>query len=161
MLIKLRPGVNFIYVLHASFTCAHPKSAKKTVKLSIFFALLGSALVKGAHKMLMKLRPEVQNPQSWEPNGCPPNNCSSSDHREMQPEIRGDKSFPWKYEKVTIQIIRDILGEGGQNFVTQTFFAYWNTVYNGFGKQKVLFERLVLKRHFLTSSFHISKHTYL
>jgi hypothetical protein len=32
-----------------------PESAKKTVKLSVFFALLGSAHLKAAHRMLMKL----------------------------------------------------------------------------------------------------------
>jgi len=36
---------------------ADAKSAKNAVKLSVFFALLESAHVKAAHKMLMKLTP--------------------------------------------------------------------------------------------------------
>jgi hypothetical protein len=32
-----------------------PKPQKKSVKLSVFFELLGSVHVKAAHKMLMKL----------------------------------------------------------------------------------------------------------
>ncbi len=39
---------------------ADPKSAKKTVKLSFFFVLLGSACVKAAHRMLMKLTLDVE-----------------------------------------------------------------------------------------------------
>ena len=50
-------GVNFINILRAAFTSADPKSAKKTVKLSSFFALLGYASVKAASKMLVKLTP--------------------------------------------------------------------------------------------------------
>ncbi len=42
-----------------ALTCADPKSIKKTVKLSIFFKLLGSTSVKAAHKMLVKLTPEI------------------------------------------------------------------------------------------------------
>ena len=56
MLVKLTtPMVNFTNVLRAAFTRADPKSTKKTVKLSSFFALLGSARVKAARKMLVKL----------------------------------------------------------------------------------------------------------
>ncbi len=51
----LRRGVNFINILPAAFMHADPKSAKNTVKLSIFFALLGSAGAKAACRMLMKL----------------------------------------------------------------------------------------------------------
>ena len=54
-----RPGVNFINVLRAAFTHADPESAKKTVKSSSFFALLGSARVKAARRMLMKLNPAM------------------------------------------------------------------------------------------------------
>jgi len=50
-------GVNFINVLQAAFTLADPESAKKTVKSSSFFALSGSAGVKAARIMLMKLTP--------------------------------------------------------------------------------------------------------
>jgi len=35
--------------------CADPKNAKSTIKLSVFFALLGSAHGTFAHKMLVKL----------------------------------------------------------------------------------------------------------
>ena len=48
-------GVNFINVLRAAFMPADTKSAKKTVKSSNFFALLGSASVKAARRMLVKL----------------------------------------------------------------------------------------------------------
>jgi len=51
------PGVNFIIILLAAFACADPKSAKKTYNLTVFFAILGSAHVKAACKMLMKLIP--------------------------------------------------------------------------------------------------------
>jgi len=53
----LKSGVNFINILRSAFTGVDPKSAKKTVKLAIFFALLGSAFVKAACRMLMKLTP--------------------------------------------------------------------------------------------------------
>jgi len=48
------PGVNFISV-QAAFTCADPNRAKKIVKLSVFFALLGSTCIKAVYKMLVKL----------------------------------------------------------------------------------------------------------
>ena len=47
--------VNFTNILQASFTHLDPKSAKKTVKLSSFFALWGSARVKAVCKTLVKL----------------------------------------------------------------------------------------------------------
>jgi len=47
--------VNFINILRAAFLHTDPKSAKNTVKQSVFFALLGSPNAKAAHKMLMKL----------------------------------------------------------------------------------------------------------
>ncbi len=37
ILVKLTPGVHFINVLWAAFTCADPESPKKTVKLLVFF----------------------------------------------------------------------------------------------------------------------------
>jgi len=55
MLIKLTRGVNFIHILLEAFTCPDPKSANKTTALMYFFALLGSAWVNVARKMLMKL----------------------------------------------------------------------------------------------------------
>ena len=57
--LLLLPSVNFINVLRAAFTHADPESAKKTVKSSSFFALLGSARVKAARRMLMKLNPSL------------------------------------------------------------------------------------------------------
>ncbi len=46
-------GVNFINVLHKPVTPADPKSVIKTDSLTAFFALLRSALVKAASKMLI------------------------------------------------------------------------------------------------------------
>ncbi len=57
MLVKLSPGVNFINVLQAAFAHADPKSVKETIKLSVFFALLGSASVKATRRTLIKLTP--------------------------------------------------------------------------------------------------------
>jgi len=51
----VRSVVNFINILRAAFWRTDPKSAKNTVKQSVFFALLGSTHAKAAHKMLMKL----------------------------------------------------------------------------------------------------------
>jgi len=53
-LLKLIIWVNFIKFLCKAFLRTDPKGAKKTVKLSIFFALWGSSSVKALHKMLMK-----------------------------------------------------------------------------------------------------------
>jgi hypothetical protein len=47
-------GVDFSNILLTAFICADPKSTKNTVKPSVFFALLGSVLVKTAPKMLAK-----------------------------------------------------------------------------------------------------------
>ena len=55
MLMKLTLGVNFSNILRAAFTYANPRSAKKTVNLTIFFVLLGSMCVKAANRRLMKL----------------------------------------------------------------------------------------------------------
>jgi len=53
-------GVNFINAFTKSFyERANPKSAKKTVKLTVFFALLGLSHSKAAHRTLMKLTPGV------------------------------------------------------------------------------------------------------
>ena len=52
-----RLGVNFTNILRAAFALVDPKSAKKTVKLSSFFALLGSTSVKAARRTLVKLNP--------------------------------------------------------------------------------------------------------
>jgi len=53
-------ALNVVAVAHrnqAVFTCADPKSAKKTVKFSIIIPLLGSARIKVALRMLVKLNP--------------------------------------------------------------------------------------------------------
>ena len=52
-----RQSVDFINVLSAAFTLADPKSAKKLLDLTVFFALLGYASVKSACRILMKLAP--------------------------------------------------------------------------------------------------------
>ena len=54
----MTPGFNFTNILRAAFRRADPKSAKKTIKLSSFFVLLESALVKAARRMLVKLTPD-------------------------------------------------------------------------------------------------------
>jgi len=58
---ELYPRVNFINVLTAAFTCADPKSIKKTNNLTVFFMHLRSAGAKAAHRTLMKLTPRVFN----------------------------------------------------------------------------------------------------
>ncbi len=54
---------NFTNIIHIAFMRADHKSAENTVKLSVFFALLGSAQVKAAHKMLVKLTTGVSKIQ--------------------------------------------------------------------------------------------------
>ena len=53
--MQLTIGVNFTKVLRAQKLLVDPKSSKKTVKLSSFFALLGSASIKAARRTLVKL----------------------------------------------------------------------------------------------------------
>jgi len=55
--ISLRSAVNFIKVLLTAFTQADQKTQKKADNLTVFFGLLGSALLKPARKMLVKLTP--------------------------------------------------------------------------------------------------------
>jgi len=56
------PGVNFINILQAAFTCKDPEGAKKTGKLlKVFFVHSGFALVKDALRMLMKLTPDPES----------------------------------------------------------------------------------------------------
>ena len=50
----MEPGVNFTNILQAAFTRADPKSAKKLLNLTVYFALLGPARVKAARRMLVK-----------------------------------------------------------------------------------------------------------
>jgi len=57
--ISCNSAVNFINVLLTAFTLPDHKSVKKTVKLSIFFTLLGSTSVKAVRRTLMKLTPGV------------------------------------------------------------------------------------------------------
>ena len=51
------PGVNFTNILCAAFTHADPKSAKKTSQLKQLFALLGSAGIKAACKLVDEIDP--------------------------------------------------------------------------------------------------------
>jgi len=48
-------GVDFTKFLQAAFIREDHKSAKKADDLTVFFAFLGSAHVKAARKMLVKL----------------------------------------------------------------------------------------------------------
>ena len=51
------PWVKFTNILRAAFTLADPESAKKLLDLNVYLALLVSARVKVARRMLMKLTP--------------------------------------------------------------------------------------------------------
>ncbi len=53
--VKKRSGVNFTNIFCTSSTPADPKSAKKTNNMTVFFVLLGSAGIKDARKMMVKL----------------------------------------------------------------------------------------------------------
>ena len=53
-------GVNFINVFMRSFYALRSQKRKKMLDLTDFFALLGSACVKAAHKMLVKLTPGAE-----------------------------------------------------------------------------------------------------
>jgi len=48
--LKLTPGVNFINILPVAFAGADTESEKKTDKLNVFLALLGSACIKAARR---------------------------------------------------------------------------------------------------------------
>ena len=71
-LFQYLPGVNITNVLRAAFTLKDPKSAKKLLNLTVFFALLGSASVKAARKMMVKLIPELQRKSNREKKLRPP-----------------------------------------------------------------------------------------
>ena len=59
MFIVLAPVVNFTNILQVPLKLSDPKSAKKKTKcLTVFFALLGSASVIAALKMLVKSTPD-------------------------------------------------------------------------------------------------------
>ena len=51
------PGVDFTNILHAAFTSADSKSAKKDSQLKQLFAILGSAGVKAARKHVDEIDP--------------------------------------------------------------------------------------------------------
>ena len=76
-------GVNFINVLRAAFALEDPKSAKKTVKLSSFIALLGSGRVKAARRTLVRLTPDLED-QRMKMEGWRKRLCSTS-HRGKKP----------------------------------------------------------------------------
>ncbi len=54
-----RPGVELKNGLIAAFYACRSPGSKKTVKLSVFFVLSGSARTKAARKTLMKLTPVI------------------------------------------------------------------------------------------------------
>ena len=58
--MKLTPRVNFINVFTHSFYASRSWKPKKLLELTDFCALLGSACLKAACKMLMKLTPNLQ-----------------------------------------------------------------------------------------------------
>ena len=55
--MKLSPGVNFINVFTHSFCACRSWKHKKLVDLTVFFALLGSACIKAAHKHVDEIDP--------------------------------------------------------------------------------------------------------
>ena len=57
--VRTWPGVDFTIILRAAFTQANPKSAKKTVRSSSFFALLGSVSLKAVHKHIDEIDPRL------------------------------------------------------------------------------------------------------
>jgi len=57
MLMKLTPGTDFTNVLRAAVMPADPKSATRQSGHLCLLVLLGSACVKAAHQMLVKLTP--------------------------------------------------------------------------------------------------------
>jgi hypothetical protein len=57
--IESATWVDFNKILCAAFMRANPKSIKKTDCLTVFFGLLGSANIKVAPKMLVKLTPGI------------------------------------------------------------------------------------------------------
>ena len=65
VLVGVHPGVNFINMFTRSFYARRSQKCKKLLDLSVFFALLGSARVKDARKMLVKLTSGVDT------NGSP------------------------------------------------------------------------------------------
>ena len=60
------PGDNFTNILLKGFTLADPKSAEKSDRLTVFFALLVSVRIKAAQKMLVKLTPGVATLYGWQ-----------------------------------------------------------------------------------------------
>jgi hypothetical protein len=59
LLIKRWWNWHLVSISKISFCTPRSQKRKNTVKSSIFFALLGSASVKAAHRMLIKLTPNV------------------------------------------------------------------------------------------------------
>ena len=69
MIYHLPPWVNFINVITPSFYASRSYKRKKLLNLTVFFALLGSACVKAARKMIVKLTPCLQQcptMEEWE-----------------------------------------------------------------------------------------------
>ena len=73
-----KEGVNFINVFMGRFYTCRSQTRKKLLELTVFLALLGSASVKAARKMLVKLSQGVSQPrvssrilrnkENWLPN---------------------------------------------------------------------------------------------
>jgi hypothetical protein len=53
--VESATGLNFINVIQTAFACADPECAKRLTMFLSFLALSGSAHVKAAYRMLMKL----------------------------------------------------------------------------------------------------------
>ncbi len=66
MLVKLTPGVNFIFML--SFYSRRSRKHKKTDDLAVFFTLLDSESVKAVHRTLMKLTPGADAMKKFTPS---------------------------------------------------------------------------------------------
>ena len=60
---KMRYGVHFINVFRHSFYLSRSRKCKKLLDLTVFFVLLGSASIKAAHKIMVKLTPVVETDQ--------------------------------------------------------------------------------------------------
>ena len=57
--ISKRIGVNFINLFIRNFSACRSQKRKKLLELPVFFVLLGSARIKAARKMFVKLAPGV------------------------------------------------------------------------------------------------------
>ena len=65
----MRTVVNFINMFTCSFYARRSQKRKKLLDMTVFFALLGSAHVNAASKMLMKLTPVRDDECEWRVTG--------------------------------------------------------------------------------------------